>query len=76
MTAHKFINEGVGKLSCVVDGHKIELSYNAKQFEVRVDTIELDDIRFTKFWGTSLYKLSFMAKDLKLTDKYSFKLKY
>lgn len=60
----------------IVNGKKVELIYNPKQFNVEFNTIDLGDIRFTKFWGTSLYKLSFTSKDLKLSDKYSFKLKY
>ncbi|MVZ62672.1 heparinase II/III domain-containing protein [Sphingobacterium humi] len=51
------------------------LTYDTKQFDVSVDAVEQDDNRLSKVWGTTVYRLSFKAKDIKAKGKYTFSIK-
>lgn len=51
------------------------LTYDANQFDVSVDAVEQDDNRLIKVWGSTVYRLSFKAKDIKAKGKYMFSIK-
>ncbi len=51
------------------------LTYDAKQFDVSVDAVEQDDNRLSKVWGSTVYRLSFKAKEIKAKGKYTFSIK-
>lgn len=76
ITLGQFQMEKEGVLTYNLKGKLVKLYYNADQFDVTIKPIELDDIRFIKFWGERIYKISLKAKDLLLKDTYTFKIKY
>lgn len=65
-----------GELLYELNGNRISLLYNHNQFNVEIVPLILDDPRFIKFWGEKLYKISFKAKEQKMKDTYTFKIKY
>lgn len=62
--------KGIVKL--VVNDKKVQLSYNAVQFEPVVETITLTDERLSNVWGKQIYRLSLDAKQKQLAGKYRF----
>lgn len=54
---------------------KAALLYDATNFELGVESIELTDIRLSKVWGNKIYRLSFKAKQQVKKGNYSFTIK-
>ncbi len=48
------------------------LKYNAKKTDVKIEEIQIDDTRLNNYWGESVYRLVFIYKKEKLSDKISF----
>ncbi|MGB3152428.1 MAG: heparinase II/III-family protein [Maribacter sp.] len=59
-----------GLVTVEKDGRKIQLKYNAQQFNVDVETLEVTDPRLSRVWGDKVYRLSLNAKNQKLSDNY------
>lgn len=54
---------------------KAALLYDATNFELAVESIELTDTRLSKVWGNKIYRLSFKAKQQVKKGNYSFTIK-
>jgi hypothetical protein len=61
-----------GKINIKVQNEEVELIYNQHDFTPTLDTIPLDDPKFTKYWGKELYRFSLVAKDLKMAGRYQY----
>ena len=61
-----------GVVGLKVEQEKVELLYDKNTFTAQLDTIQLDDEKFTKIWGKQIYRLSLIAKELKMSGKYQF----
>ena len=64
-----------GKVYIRVKDIKVELRYNAEEFELNVETKTLEDPPLVKVWGNSIYRLSFKAKAQAKKGNYSFVIK-
>ena len=64
-----------GKVIIHVNNVKAALLYDAALFELTVEPKELDDIRLSKVWGSTIYRLSFKAKQQTIKGNYSFTIK-
>ncbi len=64
-----------GKVYIQAKGVKAVLTYDAKRFELVVETKTLDDPRLSSVWGKQIYRLSFTSRKQMLKDNYSFTLK-
>ena len=53
---------------------KATLRFDPKLFDYSVESVPLDDIRLSRVWGSTLYRLVFKAKDLKTKGKYIFNI--
>ena len=60
----------------IVNGTKAILQYDHNTFEVKKDTINLDDKRLSNVWGNRIYRISFTAKEKVLKNHYIFKIKF
>jgi hypothetical protein len=61
-----------GVVSLTVQQEKVELLYDKKMFTLKLDTIRLDDPKFSRLWGTQMYRLSMVANEWRLSGKYHF----
>ncbi len=61
-----------GSVIIVVNDDPIELSYDSRQFDAVVETVELTDQRLKNVWGDAVYRLSLNAKNKQLKGEYSF----
>lgn len=50
------------------------LSYDSTQFDYAVETIEIDDPRMVRSWGTQLYQLKLKAQETLESGKYRIKI--
>lgn len=66
---------GPGVLTLEVEGEKVSLHYNAKQFEATVEPIQVDDPRLSTVWGNKLYRIVLTAKATSLKGSYTFTIK-
>lgn len=64
-----------GKVTINVNNVRAELAYDARQFELAVDTVTLPDPRLSKVWGKEIYRLRFQAKRMAEDGKYVFTLR-
>ena len=64
-----------GKIIIHVNNVKAALLYDAALFELTVEPKKLDDIRLSKIWGNTIYRLSFKAKQQINKGNYSFTIK-
>ena len=64
-----------GKVKIRAEKVQALLSYNANQFDLSVETVELNDPRLSKVWGDKVYRLSFKAKKQTNKGNYSFTIK-
>lgn len=64
-----------GKVYIRVKDIKVELRYNAEEFELNVETKTLEDPPLVKVWGNTIYRLSFKAKAQAKKGNYSFVIK-
>ena len=55
---------------------KAHFSYDSKQFDVEIQTINLDDPRLTKIWGEVVYRISLTAKSKTLSNHYKYTITY
>lgn len=53
-----------------MEGQKLRLQYDAKQFEPTSETITLSDKRLSNVWGEQIYRLSLNAKKMQLSGTY------
>lgn len=63
---------GNGRVSIEANGKKAVLTYDPKAFKASIETINLDDPRFTNVWGDKIYRLDFTAKASKAKGSYKF----
>ena len=61
-----------GVVSIKVQNEKVDLLYNKNVFTAKIETIKLDDTKFSQVWGKQIYRLSLNAKELKMSGKYSY----
>lgn len=61
-----------GKVVVQVQGKKVEMSYNPKQFKATIQTIKQDDPRLSSVWGEKIYRISLDALSMPTTGKYTF----
>jgi hypothetical protein len=59
-----------GEVQLQRDGKTIALNYANKQFSPEVEKIDVEDIRLTRVWGETVYRLSLVAKEQKKKGKY------
>lgn len=64
-----------GKVAIRVEDTRAELLYDAAEFELEVETIPLQDPRFTRVWGEKICRLAFTAKRKTTQGSYSFTLR-
>ena len=64
--------ESAGKVSLSVKGVNAQLTYDPKVFDCNIETIALTDHILSDVWGDKVYRLSFTAKKLAKSGKYSF----
>lgn len=65
-----------GIISIVVGSEKVALFYDKDQFIASIETIKLDDSRFTKVWGSEIYRISLNASSISAKGKYKFTIRY
>jgi len=63
-----------GKVIIKVQNEAIELIYDKKCFQARIDTIKLDEPKLSHVWGSEIYRLSLNAKDYKVSGKYQYRI--
>jgi len=63
-----------GKISIEVQGEKVALVYDKKMFAPSIETIKLDDPRFSNVWGKQIYRISLLAKSLEKEGNYKFEI--
>jgi hypothetical protein len=56
-------------------GNKLNMSYDAVQFEPMVETVSLSDKRLSDVWGGEVYRLSLNARKMQLSGKYKILIK-
>jgi hypothetical protein len=66
------IEHGNGVLYLGKTGYMIK--YNPKDFEVKIETKSMDDVRFKNVWGTQLYRIQLIAKSTSLTGRHSIEI--
>lgn len=59
-----------GEVQLQRDGKTIVLSYSPKQFSPKIEKIAVEDVRLTRVWGDSVYRLSLVAKEQKKKGSY------
>jgi hypothetical protein len=64
-----------GVVNLLVDGNKVQLTYDKKRFTPTVETIKQDDIRLSNIWGNEIYRISLTAKDSQMKGTYKFTVK-
>lgn len=57
------------------DGKTLELSYSSRHFTPKVEAIDVGDVRLTRVWGDTVYRLSLMARDVKKNGKYQLEIR-
>ncbi|MBQ9889483.1 MAG: heparinase II/III family protein [Bacteroidales bacterium] len=72
MTWGNVKKESDGKISISVEGVNAQLTYDPKIFDCNIETIALTDHILSDVWGDKVYRLSFTAKKLAKSGKYSF----
>jgi len=63
-----------GKLQLTNDGVSVIMNYDPKFFDYSVEAVQLDDMRLSRVWGKSIYRLMFRAKHLTTKGNYTFTL--
>lgn len=63
-----------GKVIIKVQNETIELTFDKKYFQAKIDTIKLDEAKLTRVWGKEIYRLSLHAKDLKMSGEYQYRI--
>lgn len=58
------------------DLESARIQFSSDKFTVKVEKMEMDDPRFIKIWGQSIYRIVFTSKSGALKDNYTFKIKY
>ncbi len=61
--------QGNGVLNFADTGY--QLIYNPKQFEVKIETKMIDDVRFKNVWGDRLYRIQLISKNTSLNGQYT-----
>lgn len=64
-----------GVVSIKAQNEKVELLYDKNVFKAKIETIKLDDTKFSQVWGKEIYRLSLNARELKMSGKYSYTIK-
>lgn len=63
-----------GKILVDIDGTKIQMTYDIRQFTAAIETIPLPDIRLSRVWGEQIYRLTLTAKQQPLNGSYEFRI--
>ncbi|MES2419001.1 MAG: heparinase II/III family protein [Bacteroidota bacterium] len=66
------IEQGKGLLYIGKSGYV--LSYNPKDFEVKVDVKTMDDARIKNIWGKNLYRIQLIAKNTALSNRHTIEI--
>lgn len=61
-----------GKIALKKDGVNVYLNYEKDKFDAAFEKIDLKDIRLTRIWGDTIYRIKLTAKNNDLKGKYSF----
>ncbi len=61
-----------GKIKLTISGKTVLLEYNPKQLQPSVETVTLDDPKFSTVWGDKIYRITLTAKDLSKKATYSY----
>lgn len=64
-----------GIIRIEVNGEKVDLLYDKKQFTPSVETITLEDPRLSNVWGKEIYRLSLNAVKTAMSGTYVFTIK-
>lgn len=71
MTWGKVTKPALGEIIIEVKGQKARLKYPT-QFEVKVDTVRLEDSRLSRVWGKEIYRISLKDSKQKIKGEYKF----
>lgn len=63
-----------GKILVEVQGQKVALLYDKKVFTPSIETIKLDDSRLSNVWGQEIFRISLIAKNLKIKGTYKYEI--
>ncbi len=63
-----------GVVVLVVNGEKVELSYDPGVFDAMVETIAQTDRRLINVWGDAVYRLSLIARNKEIKGSYRFNI--
>lgn len=61
-----------GKVIIKVKNETVELTYDKKQFQAKIETIELEERKLSNVWGTKIYRLSLDAKTVEMSGEYQY----
>lgn len=60
-----------GKIRIPVGNETCTMSYDARQWEVMIEPIELTDPRLSKVWGERIYRINMTNKNTSKCQNYS-----
>ena len=66
-----YLIPALGEIIIEVKGQKARLKYPT-QFEVKVDTVRLEDSRLSRVWGKEIYRISLKDSKQKIKGEYKF----
>lgn len=69
---HGEVEVEAGRVMISNSGESIQISFDANLFTPEVEEVSLTDIRLTKVWGDTLYRLKLVPKERVTADKYSY----
>lgn len=72
LTWAKPVSKEPGIVLLEKEGVLVNLAYDRKKFEMRVETIPLTDKRLSTVWGEVIYRVKFVAREMVLKGKYHF----
>lgn len=61
-----------GRVSMIVGGKTVSLSYDAKRFEAKTEAISLTDRRLSNVWGSEIYRVMLTDRKPERKGKYEF----
>ena len=64
-----------GSLIIDIDGKKVQMTYDAKRFEPKTETIPQNDTRLSGVWGKEIYRLTLTDKNKQTKGNYKFIVK-
>ncbi len=64
-----------GKVTIGINEINMELLYNDKLFEPKLETIDLKDARLSVVWGKAIYRLTLQAKNIDAKSVYEYSIR-